>query len=627
MDRNTFTGLFLMLLIIVGSVYLLRPSEEELKREQLLQDSIARAKSAPAAGADTQTVNAATDSTALLDSNRVASSQDSIPATGPFGSAKNGTARTISLENELIKVNISNKGGRIESVELKDETDYLGNPLIMFEGDQNTFGLQFSTAGVNVNTNDLYFETTSQDVQVNSGDSATVSLRLNYGDGKYIDYIYSLKAESYQVSLNIVTKGMQDVVAPTQTSLLLNWSATLGQKEKDLSNEQRYASVYYRTAEEDVENLSTGKDDKEDIGKTQWVSFKQHFFSNTLIADQFFEGGTVEVKTVPDTDVVKAYSTNLNLAFARQDINNYPLRFYFGPNKYSTLKNQGLALEQQVDLGWGPMKWINRFITLPVFNVLEDFHLGYGLIILILTVLLKLLLSPLSYKSYVSMAKMRVLKPEMDEIKEKVGSDNPTLLQQEYLKLYKQAGVNPMGGCIPMLLQMPFTIAFFFFFPNLFELRGESFLWMNDLSTYDAVITFKPIFGIGHISLMVVLMTLATLLSTWYNNSVSGVTGQMKYIGYFMPLIFLFVLNSFPSGLTYYYFLSTVFTFGQQFTIRQFIDDEKIHAKIQEHKKKPETKKKKSGFQKRMEDYMRQQQAAAGKQGGAASKTGGTKKK
>ena len=208
------------------------------------------------------------------------------------------------------------------------------------------------------------------------------------------------------------------------------------------------------------------------------------------------------------------------------------------------------------------------------------------------------------------MAKMRVLKPEMDEIKKKVGEDNPTLLQQEYLKLYKQAGVNPMGGCIPMLLQMPFTIAFFFFFPNLFELRGESFLWMNDLSTYDAVITFRPIFGFGHISLMVVLMTIATLLSTWYNNSVSGITGQMKYIGYFMPLIFLFVLNSFPSGLTYYYFLSTVFTFGQQFVIRQFINDEKIHAKLEAYKKKPEAKKKKqSGFQKRMEDYMRQQQA------------------
>ena len=207
------------------------------------------------------------------------------------------------------------------------------------------------------------------------------------------------------------------------------------------------------------------------------------------------------------------------------------------------------------------------------------------------------------------MAKMRVLKPEMEEIKAKVGDDNATLLQQEYMKLYKQAGVNPMGGCIPMLLQMPFTIAFFFFFPNLFELRGESFLWMNDLSTYDSIINFTPIFGIGHISLMCILMTLATLLSTWYNNSVSGVTGQMKYIGYLMPVMFFFVLNSFPAGLTYYYFLSSVLTFGQQVVIRGMINDDKIHAIIQANKKKPaDTTKKKSKFQQRMDDYMREQQ-------------------
>lgn len=206
------------------------------------------------------------------------------------------------------------------------------------------------------------------------------------------------------------------------------------------------------------------------------------------------------------------------------------------------------------------------------------------------------------------MAKMRVLKPEMEEIKAKVGDDNATLLQQEYMKLYKQAGVNPMGGCIPMLLQMPFTIAFFFFFPNLFELRGESFLWMSDLSTYDSIINFTPIFGIGHISLMCILMTLATLLSTWYNNSISGATGQMKYIGYFMPVMFFFVLNSFPAGLTYYYFLSSVLTFGQQVVIRGMINDDKIHAIIQSNKKKPETAKKKSKFQQRMDDYMREQQ-------------------
>jgi YidC/Oxa1 family membrane protein insertase len=471
--------------------------------------------------------------------------------------------------------------------------------------------LQFSAAGVNVNTNELFFSTPSQGFSVSGSDSSAVNFRLDYGAGKYIEYIYSLAGNSFDVGFNIVTKGMQDVVAPAQKTINLHWVGSLSQKEKDLSNEQRYSTAYYQDAEEDIDHLSMGDDDMEKLGATKWVSFKQHFFSNALIAKEPFVSADLAVSMPKQPNIVKNFEANLELAFSRQDINTYPMTFFFGPNKFSVLKDQGYGLEKQIDLGWGPMTWINRFIVLPVFNVLENFNLGYGAIILILTILLKLVLSPLSYKSYVSMAKMRVLKPEMDEIKKKVGEDNPTLLQQEYLKLYKQAGVNPMGGCIPMLLQMPFTIAFFFFFPNLFELRGESFLWMNDLSTYDAVITFPPIFGIGHISLMVILMTAATLLSTWYNNSVSGVTGQMKYIGYIMPLIFLFVLNSFPSGLTYYYFLSTVFTFGQQFAIRQFIDDEKIHAKLQEHKKKPETKKKQSAFQKRMEDYMRAQQAKA----------------
>jgi len=606
MDRNTFTGLFLMLIIIVGSVFLMRPSDEEIKREQFLQDSIALAK--------TQSTSPVANNTAtsgVIDSTLAIPAQDSIVATGPFGSSKNGSEKLITLENELLKVNITNKGGRIKSVELKNEVDYNGNPLVMFDGDENTFGLQFSSAGENINTNNLYFAGPDQGFEVSNSDSSALTLRLNYAEGKYIDYIYSLKGNSYQVGFTVVTKGMQDVVAPNQKQLILNWNSSLSQKEKDIANEQRYSTAYFRTAEGDVDNLSTGKDDKEDIGKTNWITFKQHFFSNTLIADQDFAGGSLAVNTPTEANVVKSFEADLNLDFTRQDINTYPMKFFFGPNKYSILKDQGYDFEKQIDLGWGPMTWINRFITLPVFNVLEGFNLGYGIIILILTILLKLVLSPLSYKSYVSMAKMRVLKPEMDEIKKKVGEDNPTLLQQEYLKLYKQAGVNPMGGCIPMILQMPFTIAFFFFFPNLFELRGESFLWMNDLSTYDAIITFKPIFGVGHISLMVILMTFATLLSTWYNNSVSGVTGQMKYIGYFMPLIFLFVLNSYPSGLTYYYFLSTLFTFGQQFAIRQMINDEKIHAKLQENKKKPDSKKKKSGFQKRMEDYMRQQTPAA----------------
>jgi len=283
--------------------------------------------------------------------------------------------------------------------------------------------------------------------------------------------------------------------------------------------------------------------------------------------------------------------------------------FYFGPNQFSTLQDQGFGLEKIVDLGWGPLKYINRFAVLPVFNILKQFDWNYGLIIFTLTIVLKLVLSPLTYKSYLSMAKMRVLKPEMDDIKAKVGEDNPTLLQQEYLKLYKKAGVNPLGGCLPLLIQMPIVIAFFRFFPSLFELRGQSFLWMHDLSTYDALITFPNLPFIGnHLSLMCLLMTISTLIYTYFNNQISGATGQMKYIGYITPVIFLGALNSYPAGLNYYYFLANMMTFLQQYIIRLMVDDKKIHAQIQENKKKPEVKKKENSFQTRMEEMMRQKQ-------------------
>lgn len=591
------------MVILAGSVFFMKPSDEEIKKEQQLQDSIAQHK-APEQ-------KKATDSLFAAQQGLEASTVDSTQMTGPFGGSKVGTEELIVLENELIKASISTKGGRVKSVEVKGEKDYKGNALVLFDGNKNKFGLQFSTAGVNVNTNDLYFLPQSKEpVIVSKTDSASVTLRLNYAENKYIDYVYSIKGESYQIGFTVLTKGLQDVVAPAENKLILNWQAELPQKEKDMKDERNRSTAYFKLFDGDVDELSTAKDDSKEVGKTDWISFKQHYFSNVLIAKNGFSNGSLKVTTLNSDEIVKSFAANMDLTFDRQDVNSYPMAFYFGPNKYSILKDQGRDLEKQINMGWGPMKWINRFITLPVFNLLEGFNWNYGLIILVLTVLLKIVLSPLTYKSYVSMAKMRVLKPEMDEIKAKVGEDNQTLLQQEYLKLYKQAGVNPMGGCIPMVLQMPFMIAFFFFFPNLFELRGESFLWMKDLSTYDSIVSFPtiPIININHISLMCILMTCATLISTWYNNMVSGATGQMKYIGYFMPLIFFFVLNSYPAGLNYYYFLSTCFTFVIQFFIRQSINDEKIHGMIQANKKKPEAAKKSSSFQKRMEDYMRKQQ-------------------
>lgn len=599
MDRNTLIGLVLIFVIIGASVFLMKPSEEEIKRERQLQDSLALVRAG---------IEPAVQDTAFTEAS--APVLDSTILSGPFGGATVGEERIITLENEFIKAHISTKGGRVKTVEIKGEQTYDGKPLILLGGDDAKFGLFFSSAGKNIITNDLYFVPNGSDIHVAGQDSASITFRLVYAENQYLDYIYSIKGDNHNLGLTIVTHGLQDVIAPSENRLTLNMESPLRTQENNLRSEQDRSTAYYRTARDgDVDHLSTTSDDEEIFEEQlEWVSFKQHFFSSVLVSETGFNGGKINVYTSPERDVVKLISSNLYLDFSRQNVNTYPMHFYFGPNKYDILKSHGYDLEKQIDMGWGPMKWINRFITIPVFSFLDGFHLSYGIVILILTVLLKLVLSPLTYRSYVSMAKMRVLKPEMDEIKEKVGQDNPSLLQQEYLKLYKQAGVNPLGGCIPLLLQMPFTIAFFFFFPNLFELRGESFLWVKDLSTYDSLVTFPPVFGIGHISLMCILMTVTTLISTWYNNSISGATGQMKYIGYFMPLIFLFVLNSFPAGLNYYYFLSTVFTFGQQIVIRQMINDDKIHAILQANKKKPEAQKK-SKFQQRMEDYMRQQQS------------------
>ncbi|MDQ0639566.1 YidC/Oxa1 family membrane protein insertase [Pedobacter sp. W3I1] len=595
MDRNTFTGLFLIMIILAGSFYFLKPNAAELKKAQETehQDSLKKAGVTPVQKDTTKT-------TAIA--NPVV---DSLALKGPFGTTITGTETNTVLENENLLITLSNKGGKITSVEVKGQKTFTGKPLILFDGDQNKFGLSLNAAGKVINTNDLYFTSTKA--------GNTVTMRANYGANAYVEYVYDLKALSNKVGFNINLVGLQQMIAGN--AIGLNWQTTLKQQEKSLESEHRYSAPYYKYLDGDVNHLSVSKDEKEDLskGKIQWFSFKQHFFSASLISKQAFDKGSLEVKIPTAPGLVKFYDANMQLPYAHTANQVYEMEFYFGTNKFSTLKAQGYDLEQQVDMGYWPLKYINRFIVLPVFNFLNNFNWNFGLIILVLTILLKVALSPLTYKSYLSMAKMRVLKPEMDEIKAKVGEDNPTLVQQEYLKLYKKAGVNPLGGCLPMVLQLPLVMAFFFFFPNLFELRGESFLWMKDLSTYDEFIKFGvkiPFIG-DHLSLMCVLMTISTLIMTYFNNQVSGATGQMKYIGYIMPVIFLGVLNSYPAGLNYYYFLANLMTFGQQFLIRKMVDDDKIHALIQQNKARPaDEKKKKSKFQQRLDDYMRQQQQA-----------------
>jgi YidC/Oxa1 family membrane protein insertase len=603
MDKNTFTGLFLIMLIITGYLYFSRPSDAELRKERLVQHNDSVKKGLIKTPVSQQLASAVKKDT-------VANAKvDSAVLKSPFGAATVGKESFVNIENKDIRVKLSTLGGRVYSVELKDFKTFDKKPLVLFNGDKNHFGFIFNAADKKINTDKLYFTPTAGNLTVTGADSSSLTMRLTYSATQYIDYVYSLKGTGYKLDLTVKPTGLDAVIANSST-LDLNWETSLLKQEKDMKQERQYSTLYYLNADNEDNSLSVSKDEQKDVSdkRLNWVAFKQHFFSNVLIAKNGFGKSSLAVSTdMEDTTDVKQMKADLTVSRATDG--SIPMQFYFGPNRFRTLKSQGHDLDKLVDFGpWG-LKYINRFAVLPVFNFLAQFNWSFGIIILVLTVLLKLVLMPLTYKSYLSMAKMRVLKPEMDEIKTKVGEDNPTLLQQEYLKLYKKAGVNPLGGCLPLVIQMPIVIAFFRFFPSLFELRGQSFLWMHDLSTYDSVISFAPIFGVDHISLMCLLMTISTLIYTYFNNQISGATGQMKYIGYITPVIFLVTLNSYPAGLNYYYFLANMFTFAQQYIIRLMVDDKKIHAQIQENKKKPEDlKKKKTGFQARMEEMMRQQQ-------------------
>ena len=604
MDKNTFTGLFLIMIIMGASIFFMKPSQDELKKgaARVHADSVKKGLiHEPAITKINDTVKTAapkTVDTALLKS--------------PFGAATVGTDKLVTLENKDVIIKLSTHGGRVYSVELKDYKTFNKKPLVLFDGANNHFGLAFTAGNSSIHTDNLYFTPSADNLTVTGSDSASVSMRLNYSPTQYIDYIYSLRGSGFKLGLTIKPTGLDQVISNTNT-LNLNWGADMRKEEMDIEQERRYTTVYFIDNDGSIDYLSSTKDDQKTVTdkKLQWVSFQAHFFSGVIIADQGFDKANLSVNTdIADSTHSKQMNASLNL---NKNVNGtFPVLFYFGPDKYSILKAQGYNLQKQIYMGWALFAWINRFAVLPVFNFFSQFTSNYGLIILALTLILKLVLSPLTYKSYLSMAKMRILKPEMDEIKTKVGEDNPTLLQQEYLKLYKKAGVNPLGGCLPLLIQMPIVFAFFRFFPSLFELRGHGFLWMHDLSTYDALITFPSIPFIGnHLSIMCLLMTISTLIYTYFNNQVSGATGQMKYIGYITPVIFLGALNSYPSGLNYYYFLANMMTFGQQYIIRLMVDDKKIHAQLQENKKKPEVKKKEGGFQARMEQAMRQQRQGA----------------
>jgi YidC/Oxa1 family membrane protein insertase len=634
MDRNTIIGVALIFSILIGFSYLNKPSEQQLAAAKRARDSSemvqAEARKEIAKTTKLDSIRAFAVNSSVGDSLNSAEAIALKEKYGVFASASVGKEKFYTIENNLLKVTFSNKGGRIYSVELKNFKTFEGKPLILFEGTTSKFGMNFFAQNRSIETESFYFipsDSTPNQVitgpeikigkegieKFNTGganSSKSIIMRLMAGDGKYLEYKYSLNYNSYLVGFEVNAQNLNKVITTNSNYLNFNWKIVMPRQEiHSKMGEDNYSTIYYKYQNDDVDKISIGKSGAESLRtKTKWISFKQLFFASTLIADDAFPTADIKTElTKEDPRNVGTFNADFALPYEGKDSESIKMKFYFGPSHYTTLKQYDLSLESQINLGYAIVRPVNKWLIIPTFNFLRKFISNFGIIILLLTIFIKLLIFPFTYKSYHSQAKMKALKPEIDEINAKFGKDKPMEKQQATMALYKKAGVNPMGGCLPMLFQFPVLIAMFFFFPTSIELRQQGFLWATDLSTYDSILNLPftiPFYG-SHVSLFCLLMTITTIISTYMNSQTQNTDAMpgMKTMMYIMPVMFLFILNSYASGLSYYYFLANVITIGQIYVFRFMIDEEKIRAQIMINKKKPVVK---SKFQQKLEDMAKQ---------------------
>lgn len=631
MDKNTISGLVLIIAIIIGFTYFNRPSKEEVAAQKH-RDSIQMAEAEKIRIAE-QVAKELEIKEQQKDSviNEEEKKADNQSKYGVFAGAVEGEKQFTVLENNLFKVHISNLGGKVYSVELKNYKRHNGEPLILFEGDDNKFGLNFFAQKRSIQTNDLIFipSTSEQLIKVsgpeipkgkegresynedNPGESKSLSMKLDAGGKGYIEYVYSIKHNSYMIDFDIRTSGLQELMGQN-TLMGLVWSIDVPRQERiSKYGEDRYTNICYKYFEDEVDEMSPGKSATETLStRVKWIGFKQLFFSSVLIAENFFPNA--EISTVAfenDTNYLSKFNADIAVPVEAGSKSTIPLQFYFGPNQYNTLKQFDISLEEELDLGWTVIGWVNIYIVIPAFDFLRRYINNFGLIILLLTIYIKLLVSPFTYKSYKSQAKMRALKPDIEELQKKYGPDKKMEQQQATMALYKKAGVNPLGGCLPMVFQFPVLIAMFRFFPVSIELRQQSFLWADDLSSYDSIFNLPfeiPFYG-DHVSLFCLLMTVTNIFYIKMNNEMNAASSQqmpgMKTMMYMMPVMFLFIFNNYSSGLSLYYFLSLLITFLQMYIFRRTTDEEAIRVQLKAKQKKPV---KKSKFQKKLEEMTRQ---------------------
>ena len=617
----------LIIVILIGFSYLNKPSQEELEAARQRQDSIARVEAQLQTEAEARSEKEAFRDTVLTSgTDSVNVIQQAADRFGAFGQAATGEEKIITLENNLIRVSLSTKGGKIRSVELKNYQTHDSLPLILFDGPDNSFGLNFFAQNRGIRTDDLYFVPSAGEMKLVAGgppvrkgkegnekyneeaggEEQSVKMRLMADEDSYLEYCYTIRHNSYMVGFDVRIIGMDHLIAANSNYLNFTWAHAGPRLEKKSKyGEDNYTSIHYKYFEDDVEKLSPAKSTEETLTtRVKWISFKHLFFNSTIIANEAFPTADVKYGYREESNkYVGDFYADIALPYESRANQDYGMRFYFGPNHFQTLKQYAISLDRLINLGYSILRPVNRYLVIPVFNLLRNYIGNFGIIILLLTVFIKIILLPFTYKSYLSQAKMKALKPELDELNEKFGKDKPMEKQQAVMALYKKAGVNPLGGCLPMLLQMPILFALFFFFPASIELRQESFLWAKDLSSFDSILDLPftiPLYG-DHVSLFCLLMTVTTIFSTKLNSQATASTQTMpgmKTMMYMMPVMFLFILNSYPAGLSYYYFLANLITIGQMFLFQKLIDEDKIRTQIHTNKKKTVQK---SNFQKRLE--------------------------
>ncbi|MEM8968427.1 MAG: membrane protein insertase YidC [Bacteroidota bacterium] len=527
---------------------------------------------------------------------------------GAFAAAATGEEKTITLENEDMLVRFSTQGGRPVFIQMKKYEAYGGGSVELLTPESSEIRLVANTAQGEVDLYELFYASSISNQKISAEDTATVTFTANLEGGSRIQQSYRLGGQGYELFYDLSIENANGIIQ--DESLTFVWNDELRVVEKDGKESRTRGRVNYFTTEKDDISLlqSPGETETELVEEpVKWLAMKQRFFTSGIIAETMFPKALISLEAPPESsDIVQTIGLQVPIGLNN---GNSSFKYFFGPNDQRIMSPVAVDFENNIDWGYAIIKPISKYVISPLFHFLERFFDNYGLIIVIVVLIVKTGLFPLTYQSYVSMAKMKVLKPELDELKEKHG-DDMAAMQKEQMQLYQKVGVSPLSGCIPMVLQMPILFSMFFFFPNSIELRQEPFLWTDDLSTYDAIISWStniPIlsdFYGNHISLFVLLMTLSQILYTWSNSQATAVQGPMKSIQYFMPVVLMFVLNSFPAALSFYYLVSNLVTFGQQAIIRRFVDDSKIRQKLEENRKRNRNKKK-SKFQLRLEEAMK----------------------